>query len=123
MATHSSVPAWRIPGTGEPVYGVAQNRRRLKQLSSSTSSRAFLLAQTLKNLPAMWETQVRSLGGEDPWRRKWLPTPILLPGESHGQRSLVGCGPRGHRESDMTERLSFIQSYSVCFSLAYFTLC
>ena len=41
-----------------------------------------------------------------PWRRKWQPTPVFLPGESHGQRSLAGYSPRGHKESDMTERLS-----------------
>ena len=41
-----------------------------------------------------------------PWRRKWQPTPVLLPGESHGQRSLVGYSPEGHKESDATERLS-----------------
>ena len=41
-----------------------------------------------------------------PWRRKWQPTPVFLPGKSHGQRSLVGCGPLGHRESDTTERLT-----------------
>ena len=92
------------------VYGVAQSRTRLKQLSSSTSSRAFLLAQTLKNLPAMWETQVRSLGGEDPWRRKWLPTPVFLPGESHGQRSLAGYSLLGYKESDTTEQLTQIKN-------------
>ena len=37
----------------------------------------------------------------------WRPTPALLPGKSHGQRSLVGCSPRGHEESDTTERLHF----------------
>ena len=42
-----------------------------------------------------------------PWRRKWQPTPILLPGKSHGQSSLVGYSPWGHKESDMTERLHF----------------
>ena len=40
-------------------------------------------------------------------RRQWHPTPVLLPGESHGWRSLVGCIPRGREESDMTERLYF----------------
>ena len=39
-------------------------------------------------------------------RRKWEPTPVFLPGESHGQRSLAGYSPRGHKESDMTERLT-----------------
>ena len=40
-----------------------------------------------------------------PWRRKWQPTPVFLPGEPHGQRSLVGYRPWGHKESDTTERL------------------
>ena len=56
----------------------------------------------------MRKTWVRFLGREDiPWRRKWQPTPVFLPGESHGQRSLVGCSPRGHKELDMTERIHF----------------
>ena len=41
-----------------------------------------------------------------PWRRTWPPTSVFLPGESHGQRSLVGYSPGGHKEADMTERLS-----------------
>ena len=42
-----------------------------------------------------------------PWRRKLQPTPVLLPGESHGWRSLVGYSPWGHKESDTTEGLHF----------------
>ena len=42
---------------------------------------------------------------EDKRRRQWHPTPVLLPGKSHGWRSLVGCSPWGHQESDTTERL------------------
>ena len=38
-----------------------------------------------------------------PWRKKWQPTPVFLPGESQGRGSLVGCHPRGHTESDTTE--------------------
>ena len=38
-----------------------------------------------------------------PWRRAWQPTPVFLPGEPHGQRSLVGYSPWIHQESDMTE--------------------
>ena len=45
-------------------------------------------------------------------RRRWHPTPVLLPGESHGQRSLVGCSPWGLSESDRTERLHFHFSLS-----------
>ena len=44
--------------------------------------------------------------------REWHPTPVLLPGESQGQRSLVGCSPWGREESDMTERLHFHFSLS-----------
>ena len=46
------------------------------------------------------------------WRRQWHPTPVLLPGKSHGQRSLVGCSPWGCWESDTTERLHFHFSLS-----------
>ena len=41
-----------------------------------------------------------------PWRRAWQPTQVFLPGESHGQRSLTGYSPWGHKKSDTTERLS-----------------
>ena len=45
---------------------------------------ASLVVQVVKNLPAMQETQVQSLGWEDPWSRKWQPTPVFPPGEPHG---------------------------------------
>ena len=44
--------------------------------------------------------------GKIPWRRKWLPTPVFLPGEFHGQRSLVGCSPWDNKELDTTEQLT-----------------
>ena len=46
------------------------------------------------------------------WRRQWHPTPVLLPGKSHGRRSLVGCSPWGGEESDTTERFHFHFSLS-----------
>ena len=46
------------------------------------------------------------------WKRKWQPTPVFLPGESQGRRSLVGCNPWGREESDTTERLPFHFSLS-----------
>ena len=61
-------------------------------------SSASLMAQMVKNLPAMWETWVQSLGWEDPWRRERLPTPVLWPGDFH--RLYV---PWGLKELDMTE--------------------
>ena len=54
-----------------------------------------------------------ALHREYQWRRQWHPTPVLLPGKSHGRRSLVGCSPWGCYESDTTERLHFH------FSLSY----
>ena len=63
------------------------------------------MAQTVKHLPTMQESQVLSLGHEDPWKRKWQPTTVLLPGKFHGQRSLVRYSPWGRKELDMTERL------------------
>ena len=53
----------------------------------------FLVAQTIKNLPAMQETWLQSPGWEVPWRREWLPITVLLPGEFHGQWSLAGYSP------------------------------
>ena len=61
---------------------------------------AFRVAQLVKNLPAMQETWFDPWVGKIPWRRKWLPTPGLLPGKSHGQMSVVGYSPWGHKESD-----------------------
>ena len=67
---------------------------------------ASLVAQLVKNLPAMWETWVQSLGWEDPlassiWSGKRLPTPVFWPGKFHGLYRRWG-----HKESDTTERLS-----------------
>ena len=44
---------------------------------------------------------------EIPWRREWQPTPVCWPGESHGQRSLEGNSPWGHKQSDRPEQLTF----------------
>ena len=63
-----------------------------KLLSGSISA---YIAQSVKNLPAMQETQVHSWVGKILWRRKWQSTPVFLPGKSHGQRSLVGYSPWG----------------------------
>ena len=57
----------------------------------------------VKNLPAMWESQVRSLDWDDPLEKGWLPIPAFLYGESHGQRSLTGYSLWGRKESDKTE--------------------
>ena len=61
------------------------------------------MAQTVKNLPAVQETRVPSLGQEDPPEKGMATTPIVLPGESYGQRSMVDYSSWGHNESDMTQ--------------------
>ena len=52
-----------------------------------------LMTQMVKNLPKMQETRFDSWVRKIPWRREWQPTPVFLPGEFHGQRSLVGFHP------------------------------
>ena len=52
-----------------------------------------------------------------PWRREWLPTPVSLPGEFHGQRSLADCSPWGRRESDKTEQLTLSLFFFFFFTL------
>ena len=80
MATHSSALAWRIPGMGEPGG-----------LPSMGSHR---VGHNWSNLAAAV--------GKIPWSRKWQPTPVFLPGKSHGQRSPAGYSTWSHKESDMT---------------------
>ena len=63
------------------------------------------MAETGKNLPAMQETQVQSLVGENPLERGIKqPPPVFLPGESHGQSSLSGYNPWSRKELDTTEQ-------------------
>ena len=81
----------------------------ISQLKAPWFVACYLVAQVVKNLPAVQETWVRSLSQEDPQRREWLPTSVFLPGESHGQRSLAGYRPQGHKESDRTKQLILSQ--------------
>ena len=70
--------------------------------SSSAIKWASLVAQMVKNLSPMQETGFDPYIGKIPWRKKWQPTPVFLPGKAQGWRSLAGYSPRGHKESDMT---------------------
>ena len=130
MATHSSIHPWRIPkdrGAWQAtVHSITKSQTQLKQLSMSaqihrnscvyththmhTHNFMYIYTHTglpwwltVKRLLTMQETQVRSLVRKILWKRKWQPTPVLLPGKYHGQRSLVGYSPWGHKESDTTE--------------------
>ena len=64
----------------------------------------------VKNLPARQKTRAQPLSQEGPLEKGRLPTPVFLPGESHGQRSLAGYRTQGRKELDTTERLAL--SYS-----------
>ena len=66
------------------------------------------MVQVVKNLPAMQETWVQSLGLEDPLEKGMAIHSIFLPGESHGQRSLAGYSPQGCKELDTTEQLTLL---------------
>ena len=86
MATHSSVLAWRIPGTGEPGGLLSMGSHRVRHDWSDL-------------VVVVVRVYIR--------RRQWHPTPVLLPGKSHGQRSLVGCSPWGHYSRTWLSVFSF----------------
>ena len=81
MAPHSGTFAWKIPWMEEPGGLQSMGLQRAGH-DRVTSLSLFTFMH---------------------WRRKWQPTPVFLPGESQGWRSLVGCHPWGHTESDTTE--------------------
>ena len=127
----------KITGSTDGQYVVRDNRmesltRIFKKILGpqgcfrcSFTQRPSLMAQQVKNLPAMQETQempVRSLGGEDPLEEDRQPTPVFLPGESHGLRNLGGCSPQGHKKQDMTEHSAVWGLQCYCRKiLKYFT--
>ena len=80
----------RKPGKGWSEWDREKQKRTMTRRKERGRPLASRGAQMVKNLPAVKETWVRSLGWEDPWRRERQPIPVFLPGESHGQRSLVG---------------------------------
>ena len=79
----------------------------IKQLKGDTQDGLSLVTQMGKSLPVMREMRFDPWVGKIPWRRKWQPTPVLLPGKAHGWRSLAGYSPWGFKEWDTTERLHF----------------
>ena len=78
-----------------------------------------LMIQKIKNKIRLqfkrhWKLRFSPWVRKIPWRRAWQPTPVFLPGESQGQRSLAGYSPKGHKESDTTEQLSTSMCVCVC---------
>ena len=76
------------------------------------------MAQTVKRLPTVWETWVRSLGQEDLLEQAMVIYSSTLAGKSHGRRSVAGYSPWGCQESDATEQLHFLFLYLI---KAYYT--
>ena len=75
----------------------------MSTINAGTLTKASLVAQMVKNLPAVQETCVQSLGQEDPLEEGMATQSSILAWEIHGQRSLAGYSPRDCKESDMTE--------------------
>ena len=78
------------------------------------------MAQTVKHLPAVQgRPRFDAWVGKIPQRRKWQPTPVLVPGKFHGLRRLVDYSPWGHREPDTTERLHFLFFHVDCLASCF----
>ena len=118
MATHSSVLALRIPGMGEPSGLSSMGLHRVGHDWSdlAAAARQFIPHLSTSYFPGGSDGRIClqcKRPGFNPWvrkllwRREWKPTPVLLPGEYHGQRSLEGYNARGCRESDITEGQTF----------------
>ena len=120
MATHSSILAWRIPGTEEPsgcsLWGrteldtteVTQQQQQQRRLSGACGRLPRWLSdkesacQCWRHRRPGFEPRV----GKIPWSRKWESSSVFLPDIYHGQWSLAGCSPWGHKELDTAEQLS-----------------
>ena len=74
--------------TGERIVLSTNGARGISFLMPKNET--SLVAQTVKHLPTMWETGFNPWVGKISWRRKWQPTPVFLPGKSHGRWNLVG---------------------------------
>ena len=123
MATHSIVLAWRLPGMGDPGGLPSMGSHRVRHDWSNLAAAAgtmyfgFLVAQMVKNLPAMWETWVWSLGQEGALEKGMATNSVFLHGEFHGQEEsgkLQSMGSQGVRHNWLTNTYNiFIQSSAV----------
>ena len=90
---------WNNAAVASGILRISTNDWKLGERHGIGASVYFItespVAQWYRICLPMQETRVRSLSWEDSWRRKWQPAPVVLPGKSHGQRSLVGYSPWG----------------------------
>ena len=94
------------PGQTGEMLGQVKMLESLDSTHADVSlppGRTSLMAQTIYKLPVMQQTQFDPWCRDVLWKREWLPTPVFLPGKSHGQRSLVGYSPWGCKELDTTK--------------------
>ena len=89
--------------SGDPGLILGSGRPTGEGIGYPLQNWASLVAQLVRNLPAMWETWVQSLGWEDTLEKGKATHSSILTGKSHGQRSLAGYSAWGHKESDTTE--------------------
>ena len=75
------------------------------------------MAQIIRNPPAIPEIWIQTLEKENPLKKGMAITPVFLPGKFHGQRSLAGYSPWGHKESDMTECLTYFSIIRVILNM------
>ena len=104
----NGVPLFGMGNIWEACWSIGPYLLGIWIHSAYTKSWASFVAQLVKNLPTMQETCVQYLVGKIPWRRKRQPTPVLLPGKFHGQRSGTGCSPWNHRVGHRAKRSRFI---------------
>ena len=106
IVTHSNILAWKTPWTEEPG-GLQSMSHKVSDTTERLTLTVNIETSQIKNLPAN-AGDIRDAGfnpwvGKIPWRMAWQPILVPLPGESHGQRSLVSYGPQGHKELETTE--------------------
>ena len=113
MATHSNILAWKISWTEKPGGLQSMGSQRVAQDWATKTYLwwcklwASLVVLVVKNLPAN-AGDIRDIDAcvrKICWRRAWKPSQVISPGEFHGQRSLEGYSPWGHKESDVTEHI------------------
>ena len=100
MGCHCLLHSYSLVNSISPKLSSQYKRLRLRLALAS------MVAQMVKNLPEMGRPSFNPWIRKIPWRREWLPTPVFLPGESHGLRNLAGYNPQGRKELDTTEQLT-----------------
>ena len=108
-ASPRNLKGWSL--LNDEILKTLKKKKQKKTCYYLSSTYISLTAQMVNNLPAMQETWALSLGREDPLEKGMATHSSILPGEFHGQRSLVGYSSRGHEELDTTQQLNIHISF------------